>query len=197
VFCLTMTLLLFLRPPTIFFAPQLISPTSSPTARRRSRRPSFSKRSAGNGLAGNSGADGRRVRRSRDAGERSSPGRTIGPRFMRSIARDDCSVGLGREPECPRPARPRNSVGCGRTATGHRRGTDAHRSATAPLPARRRAFPTPSRRSAAPKNGLPASQIAAPKYPPSCVNSQRALAVAEGFEPSDGFSRHTLSRRAP
>ena len=24
-----------------------------------------------------------------------------------------------------------------------------------------------------------------------------ALAVAEGFEPSDGFSRHTLSRRAP
>jgi hypothetical protein len=197
VFCLTMTLLLFLRPPTIFFAPQLISPTSSPTARRRSRRPSFSKRSAGNGLAGNSGADGRRVRRSRDAGERFSPGRTVGPRFTRSAAGDDRPVGLGRKSQCPGPARPRNSVGCGRPATGHRRGTDAHRSAAPPLSAYRRAFPTASRRSAAPKHGLPASQVAAPKCPPGCLGSQRALAVAEGFEPSDGFSRHTLSRRAP
>lgn len=31
----------------------------------------------------------------------------------------------------------------------------------------------------------------------NCTNSQRDLAVAEGFEPSDGVSRHTLSRRAP
>lgn len=33
--------------------------------------------------------------------------------------------------------------------------------------------------------------------PLNCTNSQRDLAVAEGFEPSDGVSRHTLSRRAP
>jgi hypothetical protein len=183
--------------PTCSVALQNFSPIPSSTARRHSRRPSVFRNPDSNGLAGNSGADGRRVRRSRDAGERSSPGRAVSPRFMRSIAGDDCPVGLGRQPECPRSTRPRNSVGCGRIATGHRGGADAHRSATAPLPARRRAFPTPSRRSAAPKHGPPATQVAMPKRPLSCVNSQRALAVAEGFEPSDGFSRHTLSRRAP
>ena len=31
----------------------------------------------------------------------------------------------------------------------------------------------------------------------TCDFSPVVLAVAEGFEPSDGFSRHTLSRRAP
>ena len=31
----------------------------------------------------------------------------------------------------------------------------------------------------------------------TCGNRRRNLAVAEGFEPSDGVSRHTLSRRAP
>jgi hypothetical protein len=35
------------------------------------------------------------------------------------------------------------------------------------------------------------------EIPLSCATDKKALAVAEGFEPSDGFSRHTLSRRAP
>ena len=146
---------------------------------------------------GTSGAEGNGVRKSRYAGERSSPGRAVGPRAMRSIARDDRPVGLGRCPQCPRPERPRNTARRGRTATRHRRGTDAHRSVAAPLSARRRAATAASQRSAAPKHGLPPSPVAPnparPKLKPekkplTCENRRETLAVAEGFEPSDGFA---------
>ena len=36
-----------------------------------------------------------------------------------------------------------------------------------------------------------------PRAPRASAYGRIVMAVAEGFEPSDGFSRHTLSRRAP
>ncbi len=113
------------------------------------------------GLRGSLPAAGSGMRRSCDGRLRGSPGCEVGPRVTPSTARDDHPVGPGGTPGCHPEEWPsvRDAVGSSRAAPRHPRGTGSHRSATAPLPERRRAHPTASSRRTVSSHGGPPSQV--------------------------------------